>query len=96
MKVSRRAYLVMINNVRRGLLTRTQILDALSVSEYKTISEISEAVRVTSNTILYHLKNMEREKIVKYDSEGKGWKLIKPNQMQLTKFMKRKSRRSND
>lgn len=92
MKYSRRAYLVLINNVRRGLMTRTRILNSLSIEKWKTISEIAEKVHVTYNTILYHLKNMEREEIVIQEKDGAGWKLLRSAQTPLSDFFKSKTR----
>ena len=57
------------------------------------MAEIAESVEVTTATILYHLHNMEREKVVDRNPEGKGWKLGPIQQSLLEEFLKPKRRR---
>ncbi|MHA2058535.1 MAG: winged helix-turn-helix domain-containing protein [Candidatus Thorarchaeota archaeon] len=78
----------MIRNVRRGLLTRTGIITLLDPATWITTSEITKQVDVTSHTVLYHLRNLEREKVVERDSEGKGWRLGPFEQVELSQFLK--------
>ena len=77
----------MIRNVRRGLLTRTGIIKLLDSDTWITTSEIDKQVDVTSNTVLYHLRNLEREKIVERNPEGKGWRLGPFEQVELMQFL---------
>jgi len=77
----------MIRNVRRGLITRTSIIKLLDSTTRITTSEISKQVDVTSHTVLYHLRNLEREKVVERDPEGKGWRLGPFEQVELMQFL---------
>lgn len=86
LSISRRAYLLWITNVRQGLITRTEIINALSRDEWRAPSEIAKHVRVTAGTVVYHLRNMEREDIVEQESEGNRWRLGPYYQVPLTKF----------
>jgi len=78
----------MIRNVRRGLISRTAIIELLDSTKWTTTSEIAKEVDVTANTVLYHLRNLEREKVVERDNEGKGWRLGPFEQVQLMQFLK--------
>jgi predicted transcriptional regulator len=86
----------MIRNVRRGLVTRTDIIRLLDYDSWNTTSEITRKVNVTANTVLYHLRNLKREQIVERNSEGKGWRLAPIQQSKLLPFFattrKRKKR----
>ena len=77
----------MIRNVRRGHLTRTSIIKLLDSDNWITTSEIDKQVDVTSHTVLYHLRNLEREKIVERNPEGKGWRLGPIEQVELMQFL---------
>ena len=96
--INRLAYLGMIRNVRRGLISRTDIIKSLDSTRWTTTSEISKHVHVTSHTVLYHLRNLERERIVERNPEGKGWRLGPFEQVELLQFLtpskgKRKSKK---
>jgi predicted ArsR family transcriptional regulator len=91
--LDRRAYLHWIRNLERGLARRTEILRTLSSEEWRTVAEIANNVDVTTATILYHLHNMEREKVVERDPEGRHWKLGAIQQSSLEDFFKPRSRR---
>jgi DNA-binding IclR family transcriptional regulator len=93
LSISLRAYLLWIANVRRGLITRTEIIDVLSRDEWLSPSKIAEKVRVTAGTVVYHLKNMEREDIVEREPEGSRWRLGPYNQTTLTSFLTTKTRK---
>ncbi|MFW9800998.1 MAG: winged helix-turn-helix domain-containing protein [Candidatus Thorarchaeota archaeon] len=84
----RRAYLHWIRNVRRGLATRSEIIQVLSMDKWCSVSEIAGQVRVTAGTVLYHLRNMEREKVVERNPDGQGWKLGQVQQSSLVDFLK--------
>ena len=83
----------MIRNVRRGLLTRTGIITLLDSDTWITTSEIGKQVEVTSHTVLYHLRNLEREKIVEREPDGKGWRLGPFEQVELMQFLKPSKRK---
>ncbi|NHJ14668.1 MAG: ArsR family transcriptional regulator [Candidatus Thorarchaeota archaeon] len=92
MRINRRAYLHWIRNVERGLVTRSEIIEALDSEIWRTVSEISASVRVGSATVSYHLRNMEREGIADRNNEG-SWRLGPSQQANLIQFLK-KSRNS--
>ena len=50
-------------------------------------SDVAKHVEVTAHTVLYHLRNLEREKIVERESEGKGWRLGPFEQAELMDFL---------
>ena len=83
----------MIRNLRRGLLTRTDILKHLDSDSWMTTSEIAQHVSVTQQTVLYHLRNLEREDIVERDPEGKGWRFGPFQQSELLPFLTEKKKR---
>ncbi len=73
---------------------RSKILDTLGKEEWITTTGISKNVGVTSSTVLYHLKNMEREEAVERNVKGKGWRITPFQQIELTEyFSKRRSRK---
>ncbi|MFW9893318.1 MAG: winged helix-turn-helix transcriptional regulator [Candidatus Thorarchaeota archaeon] len=86
-EINRLAYLNRIRNVRRGLLSRTEIINHLNADIWITTSEIATRIHLTPHTVLYHLRNMEREKVVERDSEGKGWRLGPYEQSELEQFL---------
>ena len=95
MRIDRRAYLHWIRNIRRGLATRTEIIEQLDEIEWKSVSEIAKDLKVTSETVRYHLYNMHHEKLVEREPEGSGWRLGEHDQAQLSDFLKpRKKRKS--
>ncbi|MEM0329124.1 MAG: winged helix-turn-helix domain-containing protein [Nitrososphaerota archaeon] len=79
-----RAYLRGLRNVRRGLLTRSKIIDALS-RKASTISQIAEEIGLSKSAVRRHLKNMLAEGIVeKLRFKGKIlWKLSGSGQLNL-------------
>ena len=87
LSIDRLAYLSRIRNVRRGLVSRTGILKLLDSIMWTTTSEIAKQVDVTGHTVLYHLRNLEREKVVERNSEGKGWRLGPFEQIELMQFL---------
>jgi predicted ArsR family transcriptional regulator len=93
LSINRLAYLNIIRNVRRGLITRTDILKHLDSNTWITTAEISRFVSVTPQTVLYHLRNLEREEVVERDPEGKGWRFGPFQQSQLTQFISTKQKR---
>ncbi|RDE11341.1 MAG: hypothetical protein C4K48_11660 [Candidatus Thorarchaeota archaeon] len=73
---------------------RSKILDNIGKEEWSTTTTISKNVGVTSSTVLYHLKNMEREEAVERNMKGRGWRITPFQQIELTEyFSKRPSRR---
>ncbi|MFW9834377.1 MAG: FaeA/PapI family transcriptional regulator [Candidatus Thorarchaeota archaeon] len=87
LSINRLAYLNMIRNVRRGLITRSAIIKLLDSSIWITTAEIAKQVDVTAHTVLYHLRNLERERIVERQPEGKGWRLGPFEQIKLMEFL---------
>ena len=79
-----RAYLRRIKNVKRGVSTRSRIIDALKQKPL-TINELAELMEMSPSTIRRHLRNMSREGIVlKFKSERKRlWKLTGRGQTAL-------------
>ncbi|MEN2974016.1 MAG: winged helix-turn-helix domain-containing protein [Candidatus Caldarchaeales archaeon] len=63
-KVNPRAYLSRIKNVKRGIDTRSRILEIIS-SKPSTLKNIAEEVKRSNSSVRRHLKNMEAEGIVK-------------------------------
>jgi len=92
---NRLAYLNSIRNVRKGLFSRTHIIEHLDSKLWISTSEIASRIHVTYQTVLYHLKNMEREKVVERDVEGEGWRLGPFEQSELVQFLsiKRKGKK---
>ena len=94
MSIHRLAYLLRLRNVHRGLVTRSMIIDALASERWKPTSEIARELPVTSATIAYHLRNMEKEDVVVRHAKGKGWRVAPIHQTELTEFLnRRKSKR---
>jgi predicted ArsR family transcriptional regulator len=83
----------MIRNVRRGLVTRTEIIRLLDRESWITTSDIARQVNVTYHTVIYHLRNLAREKIVERDSDGKGWRLGPFEQVELMQFLSPQGKR---
>ncbi len=88
--IDSRAYLHWIRNVRRGVITRTDILMKLDSEEWRSVSTIAEDLKVTPETVRYHLINMRRERLVEKEPEGTGWRLGEFDQLPLTEFLKKK------
>ena len=92
LSIDRLAYLSMIRNVRRGLLTRTNIIRLLDYESWITTSEIARQVDVTYNTVLYHLKHLLREEVVERDPDTGGWRFGPVHQSDLTQFFSTKKK----
>jgi predicted ArsR family transcriptional regulator len=69
-------------------VSRSSIIKLLNSSTWTTTSEIASQVEVTSHTVLYHLRNLERERVVEREPEGKGWRLGPFEQIELMEFLK--------
>lgn len=93
LSINRLAYLSMIRNVRRGLETRSHIIEHIKSDTWTTSTEISKHVTVTTATVLYHLRNLERERIVERNPEGYGWRFGPFEQSDLTQFLETKAKR---
>lgn len=93
MTIHRLAYLFRIRNVPSGLITRSQILDRLSSEKWQSTTVLAKEIPVTSGTVLYHLKNMEREDVVERDSRTQKWRLAEIHQIKLTEFLSPSKRR---
>jgi DNA-binding IclR family transcriptional regulator len=64
----------------------------LDSEEWKSISTIAEDLKVTPETVRYHLVNMQRERLVEREPDGPGWRLGEIDQLSLTEFLKKKRR----
>ncbi len=95
LRIDRRAYLHWIRNIRRGLSTRTEIIEQLDDTQWKAVSEIAKNLKVTPETVRYHLYNMYREKLVEREPEGSGWRLGELDQAQLSDYIKPKRKRKS-
>ena len=82
-----------LRNVRRGLLMRSKILENLDKEEWSKTSKIVGNVSVTSSTVLYHLRNMEREEVVERSPNGEGWRFSPIQQVELTEYLTKKTRK---
>jgi len=51
------------------------------------------SVSVTSSTVLYHLRNMEREEVVERSPNGEGWRFTPIQQIELTEYLTKKTRK---
>lgn len=73
-----------MKNIRRGLLTRSKIIDVLS-EKASTISQIAEEVGLSESSVRRHLRNMLADGIVeKFRFKGKTlWKLSGSGQLDL-------------
>lgn len=85
MAIDLRAYLRLIRNITRGLISRTKIIAALKYDEWKTVSEIADGLDVGPSTVRYHLKNMREEEIVRKEEDGPGW-CLEERQKKITDF----------
>ena len=82
--------------MQRGLFSRTKIIEHLDSDIWISTSEIASRIHLTTNTVLYHLRNMEREKVVERNSEGKGWRLGPFEQSELSEFIVTKRKRKKN
>ena len=73
-----------MRNVRRGLLTRSRIIDVLS-RKASTIQQIAEEIGLSESTVRRHLRSMLAEGIVKrLKFKGKIlWRLSGSGQLDL-------------
>ncbi|TFG10464.1 ArsR family transcriptional regulator [Candidatus Thorarchaeota archaeon] len=86
MSYDRRAFLMWIRNVDSGLRSRTAILGVIEEKESPTTSQIAEEMKISYSTVLYHLKNMEREEVVEKDVNSGAWHVVDQGQAQLVDF----------
>ncbi|MCF3652595.1 MAG: ArsR family transcriptional regulator [Aigarchaeota archaeon] len=80
-----RAYLRSLRNVRRGLLTRSRIIDVLLSRKASTIQQIAEEIGLSESAVRRHLKNMLAEGVVE-NLKFKGkilWRLSGSGQLDL-------------
>lgn len=82
--VHSRAFLRNVRNVRKGLLTRTRIIELLSEKAY-TMGQLAKEVGLSESSIRRHLSNMFAEGIVeKIRYRGRTlWKLSGYGQLAL-------------
>ena len=66
-----RAFLRRVRNVRKGILTRSRIIERLSEKAY-TMGQLAEELEMSSSAVRRHLNNMLAEGIVeKFKYRGK-------------------------
>jgi len=75
------------------LSTRTAILKELESDKWLSVSKIATEVHVTSGTVSYHLRNMEREGIVARSPERCGWRLGDFDQTILIDYVSNRKKR---
>ncbi|MCD6444222.1 winged helix-turn-helix transcriptional regulator [Candidatus Bathyarchaeota archaeon] len=86
MSYESQSYLTVIRNVDKGLKTRTSIIKALKEG-YTTIRGISEVTGIRYQTVLRHLKNMEKEGVVaRKPGRPYKWSLTGKGQQNVLKF----------
>jgi len=84
-----KAFLRKIRNVRQGLKTRTIILSALESSGKLKAEDLASTTGLSYNVVLWHLKLMEKEGIVKRTGKKPyDWKLTGLGQKTLAEFSK--------
>lgn len=78
------AYLIQRRNVRLGLEARSKILQVVE-SQASTISHIRDATGLKYPVVLYHMKLLEKERIVQKQGGKKPylWKLTGLGQSRL-------------
>ncbi len=79
-----RAFLREVRNVRRGLITRSKIVNILS-RKACTIPQIADEIGLSRSSVRRHLRNMLAEGVVE-KSRYKGkilWKLSRSGQLDL-------------
>ena len=79
------AFLRTIRNVRKGLITRSKIINILKNNKFSA-KEIAEKINMSYSAIRRQLKLMEREKIVR--KIGRKWSLTGYGQKEITDFIK--------
>ena len=79
-----KAYLISKRNVRKGLISRTRIIQSLE-SGNKYLSKINKESNLSDACIRYHLKTLRKEGIVKKTTNNKPylWALTGRGQQQL-------------
>ncbi len=79
-----RAFLREVRNVKRGLITRSRIINILS-RKACTISQLAEEMGLSKSSVRRHLRNMLAEGVVeKFRYKGKVlWRLSGSGQLDL-------------
>jgi len=93
--IDRRAYLHWVRNVPSGIKSRSSILALLFHDKWIEAKSITEQVKLTHGTVMYHLRNLLREKIVDRNPDGPGWRLAENQQIELTEFIRTRRRRKS-
>lgn len=86
MPIRARAFLRLIRNNRRGLLTRSRVIEALTLSTGTTTRSLMVAAELRYRTVLHHLRLMKAEGIVKRMDEGK-WVLTELGQQSIEEYI---------
>ena len=78
-----RAYLRAIQNVKRGIISRTKLIRVLGV-DWKSATKISKQTGLSYKVVTYHLRLMENEKVVAHRSKlPKLWGLTGLGQQRI-------------
>lgn len=86
-EVDPRAYLRYVRNVRKGIETRTKILNLLSEGP-RTIDNLSKDLGLSKSTVRKHMVRLEKERIVEREGRRRAsWKLTGYGQMAIGSFM---------
>ncbi|MHA1505610.1 MAG: helix-turn-helix domain-containing protein [Candidatus Asgardarchaeia archaeon] len=83
-----RAFLRNLRNVERGIISRSYILLYMMKSGPLNAKEIANATGLSYNSILHHLRLMEKERIVRKVRKGKCflWEVTEIGQTSLEDF----------
>lgn len=82
--INPRAYLTTVKNVRRGLETRSTIIEALE-KEMLSVAEISKKTGVSQHRVRYHLRRLKTDRVVVRVGKGRKakWRLTGMGQTSL-------------
>jgi predicted ArsR family transcriptional regulator len=85
-KFESRAYLTYIRNLDRGLASRTQIIHVIETKDAPSTADIADELEISYSTVRYHLKNLERESVVRRRGVSGTWHLLDQGQAKLVDF----------
>jgi len=86
--INPKAYLTGMKNVRRGLVARSKLVEALAVKGL-TIQELCKATDMRPGKARYHLQNMVRDGVVKKRRSGRRvvWELTGTGQASIEEVL---------
>ncbi|MEM1948412.1 MAG: winged helix-turn-helix domain-containing protein [Candidatus Caldarchaeum sp.] len=82
--INPRAYLTTVKNVRRGLETRSMLIEALE-REVLSAAEISKRTGIPLHRVRYHLRMLKKDRVVVKVGKGRNakWRLTGMGQTSL-------------